>query len=71
MAKDESVVEVKEEEGEGPQPLGQLITAFSRAATTEQASNLANDFLYISYANIMSQVTAHTIWGEVHLRLLP
>ncbi len=37
-------------------PLGQLITAFSRAATTEASEVLQNDFLYISYANIMSQV---------------
>ena len=43
-------------------PLGQLITAFSRAATTEATDNLLNDILYISYANIMSQVRFVNSW---------
>ncbi len=53
---DEEEEEKKEEVVEGPMPLGQLITAFSRAATTEATDILLNDILYISYANIMSQV---------------
>jgi len=39
-----------------PDPLWQLITAFSRSATTEATALLEADFLYISYANIMGQV---------------
>ncbi len=47
-----------------PDPLRQLITSFNRAATTEQvaggtgapsSSNLANDQLYMIYAEIMSK----------------
>jgi len=37
-----------------PQPLSQLITAFSRSATIETVEKLHSDFLYFSYANIMS-----------------
>eukprot|EP00918_Siedleckia_nematoides_P083659 GHVU01183372.1.p1 GENE.GHVU01183372.1~~GHVU01183372.1.p1 ORF type:complete len:1551 (-),score=325.07 GHVU01183372.1:746-4819(-) len=47
--------EKEEEEEAKPQPLGQLITAFSRAATTKGINDLEKDFLYQSYANIMSQ----------------
>jgi len=39
-----------------PEPLLQLITAFSRSATTEATVVLEGDFLYISYATIMGQV---------------
>ena len=39
-----------------PEPLWQLITAFSRSATTEATFLLEADFLYISYATIMGQV---------------
>ena len=55
---EKALKESKDKEGyEGrPQPLSQLITAFSRSATTEQSSTLEADVLYISYADIMSQV---------------
>ena len=54
---EENAAEGEEDEAVlGPQPLGQLITAFSRAATTQIPELLEQDFLYISYANIMSQV---------------
>ena len=39
-----------------PEPLWQLITAFSRSARTEATAILEADFLYISYATIMGQV---------------
>ena len=39
------------------QPLHQLITAFSRATATSDSETLSNDFLYYSFANIMSQVS--------------
>ena len=56
----EVVWEEQEDEADlGPQPLGQLITAFSRAATTQTQELLEADFLYISYANIMSQVNTY------------
>uniref|UniRef100_X1Z8I7 Ryanodine receptor n=1 Tax=Capitella teleta TaxID=283909 RepID=X1Z8I7_CAPTE len=44
-----------EEKAEDPHPLSQLITAFSRSATTQNSQVLEADFLYISYAKIMSQ----------------
>ena len=46
----------KEKAENQPEPLWQLITAFSRSATTEATTVLEADFLYISYANIMGQV---------------
>ena len=52
--------EEAEEEGEDvvakPQPISQLITAFSRAATTTPVDLLQSDILYIAYSAIMSQV---------------
>ena len=39
-----------------PQPLSQLITAFSRSATTEPLDTLQADQIYIAYARIKSQV---------------
>lgn len=68
VAEGETADEMKEEVEEGPQPLGQLITAFSRAATIEQSDTLHNDHLYISYANIMSQVSCWQYAGQ-HLLL--
>ena len=56
------VTEESEEAEDGPQALSQLITAFSRAATTEQIEKLESDFLYFSYANIMSQVRPEVMW---------
>ena len=54
---EEEVVEKKElEEEEKPDPLKQLITCLSRAATKEQQSSMPEDDIYISYAQIMSQV---------------
>ena len=53
---EEQTDEPKEEIIEGPQPLKQLITCFSRAATTAQSDQLEGDYLYINYANIMGQV---------------
>jgi hypothetical protein len=47
--------EAAEEKEDGLHPLAQLITAFSRSATTQNSVVLEGDFLYISYANIMSQ----------------
>ena len=44
------------EEEEKPDPLKQLITCLSRAATKEQQSSMPEDVIYISYAQIMSQV---------------
>jgi len=46
----------KEKAENQPEPLWQLITAFSRSATTEATAVLEADFLYISYATIMGQV---------------
>jgi hypothetical protein len=57
--------EGKEISETGPEPLTQLLTAFSRAATTELAAVLEADFLYISYANIMGQVSKSL--GILHL----
>ena len=52
--------EEAEEEGEDvvakPQPISQLITAFSRAATTTPVDILQSDSLFIEYSAIMSQV---------------
>jgi ryanodine receptor 2 len=53
-----STEEGEPEEGKtegGPEPLSQLITAFSRSATTESTALLEADSLFISYAAIMSQ----------------
>ena len=47
----------KEKAENQPEPLWQLITAFSRSATTEATFVLEADFLYISYATIMGQVS--------------
>jgi len=47
----------KEDTKNQPEPLWQLITAFSRSATTEATLVLEADFLYISYATIMGQVS--------------
>jgi len=47
----------KEKAENQPEPLLQLITAFSRSATTEATAVLEGDFLYISYATIMGQVS--------------
>jgi len=61
-AKPEGVVheESKEEEEKlGPEPLTQLITTFSRSASTEPTSVLSADFLYFSCAIIMGQVRGH------------
>jgi len=56
-AKEQSEETVKEEEDNlVPQPLSQLITCFSRAATTECIEKLESDNLYYCYSNIMSQV---------------
>ena len=44
------------EESSFLQPLHQLITAFSRSASTDESDLLSSDFLYYSFANIMSQV---------------
>ncbi|XP_048259812.1 ryanodine receptor-like isoform X9 [Haliotis rufescens] len=47
--------EKKEEEEVKPDPLSQLITCLSRAATKEQQSSLPEDPLYMSYAEIMAK----------------
>ncbi|XP_053408017.1 ryanodine receptor-like isoform X6 [Mercenaria mercenaria] len=52
---EEEAAEKKEEEEEKPDPLKQLITCLSRAATKEQQSSMPEDPIYISYAQIMSQ----------------
>ncbi|XP_052768471.1 ryanodine receptor 2-like isoform X9 [Mya arenaria] len=52
---EEEAGEKKEDEEERPDPLKQLITCLSRAATKEQQSSMPEDDLYISYAQIMSQ----------------
>ena len=39
-----------------PDPLTQLITCLSRAATKEQQGSLPEDPIYMSYAQIMGQV---------------
>ena len=54
---EEEAGEKKEDEEEKPDPLKQLITCLSRAATKEQQSSMPEDVLYISYAQIMSQVS--------------
>jgi len=53
---EEESAEGKEKAEGGPEPLAQLLTAFSRSATIELVSVLEADFLYISYATIMGQV---------------
>lgn len=50
MEKKEADEEVK------PDPLTQLITCLSRAATKEQQGSLPEDTIYMSYAQIMGQV---------------
>ncbi|KAK3094056.1 hypothetical protein FSP39_023525 [Pinctada imbricata] len=47
--------EKKEDEESKPDPLNQLITCLSRAATKEQQGSLPEDDLYMSYAQIMGQ----------------
>lgn len=49
-------MEKKEEVEVKPDPLDQLITCLSRAATKEQHGSLPEDDLYMSYAQIMAQV---------------
>jgi len=51
----------KEKAEDQPEPLWQLITAFSRSATTEATLILEADFLYMSYANIMAQVSRRSV----------
>ena len=54
---EEEAAEKKEsEDEEKPDPLTQLVTCLSRAATKEQQSSMPEDDLYISYAQIMSMV---------------
>lgn len=53
--------EKKEEEEVKPDPLSQLITCLSRAATKEQQSSLPEDPLYMSYAEIMAKVST-SLW---------
>jgi len=68
---EEEAAEKKEEEEEKPDPLKQLITCLSRAATKEQQSSMPEDSLYISYAQIMSQVGASLcLTASIKLRLL-
>ena len=55
----------EEEVSTAPQPLSQLITAFSRSATTE----LTELSLYNNYANIMSQVPIST-GRQVHWSII-
>ncbi|KAL3874970.1 hypothetical protein ACJMK2_037916, partial [Sinanodonta woodiana] len=53
---EEEAGEKKEnEEEEMPDPLKQLVTCLSRTATKEQQSSIPEDFIYMSYAQIMSQ----------------
>ena len=49
-------MEQEEQQEIGPQPLSQLITCFKRAAAIDGLDELEGDFLYTSYATIMSQV---------------
>lgn len=44
-----------EEASEIPDPLTQLVTAFSRKATTEHGGAMKEDHLYMQYAYIFSQ----------------
>ena len=54
---EEEAAEKKElDEEEKPDPIKQLITCLSRAATKEQQSSMPEDSIYISFAMIMSQV---------------
>ena len=56
--------EEEKKEGEGeelPNPLTQLITAFNRGSYAPQ-EKLGADFLYISYAEIMSNVSTQKSW---------
>lgn len=46
--------EVQEDENK-PDQLKQLVTTFSRNATTEHSGGLAEDALYMSYAEIMGK----------------
>ncbi|XP_048731868.2 ryanodine receptor-like isoform X6 [Ostrea edulis] len=54
-AEEEEDIEKKEEVEVKPDPLDQLITCLSRAATKEQHGSLPEDGLYMSYAQIMAQ----------------
>ena len=60
---EEEAAEKKESEAEEekPDPITQLITCLSRAATKEQQSSMPEDDIYISYAQIMSQVIAYIL----------
>ena len=51
------VEENSDDKGSRPDPLRQLIQCFQRAATSEesQAISIANDKLYIDYADVMAK----------------
>lgn len=51
---------VQEEEEEKPDPLNQLVVAFSRNATTEHTGCISEDNLYMEYAAIFSKSCAGT-----------
>ena len=69
--------EEEKKEGEGeelPNPLTQLITAFNRGSSAPQ-EKLGADFLYISYAEIMSNVSTQksvTIkcWNDTRIPII-
>lgn len=45
----------KEESGDKPDPLTQLVTTFCRGAMTERSGALQEDPLYMSYAHIIAK----------------
>jgi len=52
---EEAEKKTEEEDSDKPDPVTQLVTAFSRAATTEHGGAMKEDGLYMDYAFIFSQ----------------
>ena len=52
---EEAEKKTEEEETEKPDPITQLVTAFSRAAITEHGGAMKEDYLYMDYAFIFMQ----------------
>src|SRR2546428_17847 len=52
---EEAEKKTEEEESNKPDPLAQLVKAFSRTATTEHGGAMKEDSLYMEYAHIYSQ----------------
>jgi hypothetical protein len=53
---EEAEKKTEEEHSDKPDPVTQLVTGFSRAATTEHGGPMKEDSLYMDYAFIFSQI---------------